>query len=325
MPSPAARDARQTLAIAIPTYNRVDLLLELLGTIPPEYPVHVSDNGGFFSSARPTESLGDRINIAPTDTVVPMFANWQRAAFAAAEASDYFVIPSDDDTFCPGAFASIQRAIDANPDVGMFIFGHNLIDEHGHRIGGWRPEQRLLAETGKGFSELCAGIAARCPAIVLKSETFKRLGGFDTGFKLSAADSWLIQKMALNGQVLFEPEVVANYRVWPHSFTSTQLGGVDWMTDILRWVAQLKQELVGRHGYSPRQASKFGDRIVVDNLVAGLNNEQSRKAVALKFTFKHYVLPNGMGLVALARLMKSVAKASIVSLAGTRAPRRNAV
>jgi len=93
------------IGVAVPTYNRTAMLLKLLTSIPDACEVHISDNGGFTESGK----LEERHNMAitKTDSVIPIFANWNRAM--AGIRSPYVRIPSDDDLYLGNAFTEIER------------------------------------------------------------------------------------------------------------------------------------------------------------------------------------------------------------------------
>jgi len=65
-----------TLSICVPTYQREDMLRELLSMIPETAHVFVSDNGGSLSLSFVDDENND-VSVKRILPEVPMFSNWE--------------------------------------------------------------------------------------------------------------------------------------------------------------------------------------------------------------------------------------------------------
>ena len=259
------------LGIAIPTYNRSEMLLNLVSTIPDSYEVYVSDNGGFTDVGR----FGGRPNIVidKTETVIPVFGNWNRAI--AGVRSPYVAIPSDDDLYLENAITEIGQEIRQNPDVDVFIFGHHHIDEHNRVMSSWVPAGRRKFDPPFGFNVFKFGVEARMPCIVFRKSLLNRIGCFDETFKITAGDSDLVQRALIFGTSLFVPKVMACYRIWSGGSTSQTISSEAWLPEIDYWTRKIAVAAVPefRRVQATFDQEQYVDEIYARNLMAGADNK----------------------------------------------------
>lgn len=86
-------------------------------------------------------------------------------------------------------------------------------------------------------------IQARMPAIFFKKDFLDRIGYFDTdNFKITAADSELIQRALILGKSLYIPEVIANYRMWGGNLTNKTIASDQWLIEVARWTKENKRD-----------------------------------------------------------------------------------
>jgi|EndMetStandDraft_5_1072996.scaffolds.fasta_scaffold173794_2 hypothetical protein len=259
-----------SVAVAIPTYSRVDLLTQLTDSIPQSIQVYVSDNN---ASMRPlSRDFPPNVHISHAEGLLPIFANWNRALSLIGDGSTHVLIPSDDDLYLPQAFETIERAMSAHPDVDVYVFGCDFADERGRTWPGYCPKQLELCAVGEGFFKFIAGVDARMPGLLFRREFLARIGHFDERFTLTAADSELIQRALLLGSCVFVPEVIGNYRVWTGSLTHARQASNHWMHEIDLWVDKIAQLLAGSHQPSAKSIDigMFKDEIYIANLRAGI-------------------------------------------------------
>lgn len=250
------------LGIAIPTYKREEEIKKLLASIPNHLNIVISDNGGYlpesFQKSYPNALIK---KIIP---VVPIFRNWNAAAFAIK--NEWLVIPGDDDIYYPESFSIVESYLKKYADMDVIIFGHNTIDSAGCVITSWRPALESFIAP-EGFLKFRYGIDARVPSIFIKTTLFKELGGFDEGFNM-VADSDFIQRAALIGNVQFIPEVISGYRIWDGGLTHNKIASAEWMKEIDRWCHRISSFCKERniHIYS----KSIHDEIYARNLLGGL-------------------------------------------------------
>lgn len=260
--------------VCIPTYNRTDLLVQLLKSIDEDISVHISDNGGFVSQS--TMVLGGNTSITNVKKVVEMFDNWALAANMSK--SRFFLLSSDDDLYSNLSSNLVKDELSAHPDVGMIVFGHNVIDENNNIISHWCPSRRELLEGKAAFKEFCFGVDARMPSIFINTSIYNKLGGISTDFKITAADSELIQRMSINAPVLFVPEIISSYRVWNGGITHQKLASKQWRDEIDLWMQKLDASLKkAAWGNNKLWRRHIQDDIRLQNVNAGLS-----KIVGLK-------------------------------------------
>lgn len=251
--------------VCIPTYNRFKFVKQLAESIPSNITVHVSDNGEYLSR----NLFGENIDIRCPEGVLDIFDNWTFAANLSE--SDFFFLPSDDDLYKPNMFGVVSHVL--NKDIeqcGMIIFGHDLINEHGNIVGSWLPNRSGIVPAVESFDMFKYGVDARMPSVLFNKSKFIEVGGIDTDFKLTASDSFLIQKMALKYPVCFVREIISGYRVWPGSLTGKRITTDLWHDEIEMWMNKLvffiKENKIGE----VKKISNITDEIKAANFLSAL-------------------------------------------------------
>lgn len=264
------------MSVAIPAYNRPEYLSALVGSVPTDIDVFVSDNDGSLTARLP--DFSNNVCVKHADEMLPIFRNWNSALSLVSADSSHVVIPSDDDIFVSDAFSVMQSIIGVNPDVDVFIFGCDLIDGDGVTRAGYRPESLRKYEPGEGFFVFQHGVDARMPGIVFRKDFLERVGAFDERFKLTAADSELIQRALILGRSLFVPDVVAYYRVWPGGLTHSRQATDEWMQEIQLWAEKTTALIRDVHGegYGGFDALRFRDELLAQNLLSGIGGLLAR-------------------------------------------------
>lgn len=258
------------IGVAIPTYSRPQLLAQLIRTIPSDIRIFVSDNAR--SMCGYSSMFSDNVLISHSDTLIPMFANWNRALGLVPDDVTHVLIPSDDDLYLPQAFVSMAQAVIEHPKADVFVFGCGLVDEAGRQRHGYTPKSLEIMDQGQGFLKFANGVDARMPGVLFRKDFLSRIGTFDEAFELTAADSDLIQRSLLLGRSVFIPLVVGLYRVWPGSLTHSRQASDEWMNEIEIWTDKIVGLL--KSGYGPEEARlnavHYKGEIVAQNLLAGV-------------------------------------------------------
>lgn len=266
-----------SIGVAVPTYQRPELLRLLLASIPADVRVAVSDNGNSLSTVFKQEH--PKVVFKGTTSVVPMFTNWNNAV--RAQHTDWICLPSDDDLYFPGAFETAQKWISANPTADMAIFGHHLIDGEGRIFETWNPPHSL-AKAPAGFSIFKYGVLTRMPSVFFRRELFEKLGGFRESLKLTAADSDFVQRATLIGNTVYVPEVISGYRVWNGGLTANRIATSQWMDEIDQWCSSVAA-FDAEHGCQ-MYSRHLRDEIYLQNLTVGVTvlREKADRMACLK-------------------------------------------
>jgi len=257
--------------ICIPSYNREELLFVMLDSIPDSVNVHVSDNGGCYRENEMFKLHGN-VTMYPSESIIPMFNNWARAASLSKER--FFFLPSDDDIYYPQMIEIVNNVlndISQNDlgDISMIVFGHDLIDGNGDKISSWSPAVEGIFSEVESFEQFRFGVDARMPSILINKLKYDEIGGINLALQHTAADSELVQKLALAGKVVFSKKTVSAYRVWPGSETHKKIASAEWSNDIDLWMRNLSS-LLHKNKYSSSFVNRTVDEIKLRNIVAGV-------------------------------------------------------
>lgn len=293
------------IAVAIPTYARKEMLQRLIHSIPRDWHVFVSDNN---ASLAPLEApIGPNVTVSHSETLIPMFANWNRALSLVDDSCSHVFIPSDDDLFLPAAGAAVAEALARHPEADMLIFGCDLFNEHDKRWAGYVPSAHEALAPGDGFLKFSAGVDARMPGVLFRKSFLDHIGAFDERFELTAADSELIQRAALLGRTVFVPTVIGLYRIWSGSLTHARQATDLWMNEIGMWTDKIAKLLQDGHQPASHRVdiTRYQAEIQALNLLAGLNNlcAKGATAEARAFLARHPV-PAGAHLKTRLRLLR---------------------
>jgi len=256
------------ITIAIPTYNRPELLNKLLSSIPASIQISVSDNGDSVSQS--TKEKYKNATFIGHKSVINMFQNWN-SAIENAQDCEYIAIPSDDDLYHTGAFETINKYL-TQEDADVFIFGNDFINGQDQVLDSFCPPQFQVLEPPHGLNDFLFGVKARMPSVFFKKSFLDEIGYFDSDlFSLTAADSELIQRALILGKVVYVPEIVSSYRVWEGSLTNEKIASQHWMKEIELWTDKLAK-LGKEKSIEIYDWELYKDEIYATNMLAGLSN-----------------------------------------------------
>lgn len=270
------------IAIAIPTYDRNELLVKLLKTIPDDVLVFISDNGGKSTNS---DFFQDKNYTVSVVSDLSMFENWNNATSIAE--CDYIAITSDDDLYLPGAFDVVRDKI-SSTDADVYIFGHLYVDSGDNVIGSYKINKFSKELAPNGFLKYKFGVDSRMPSIFFKKSFLDEIGHFDIdNFSFTAADSELIQRALLKGSVAFFPEQVSCYKVWGGGYTDKKIATKEWLEQIDNWTKKIIELGVDESSFfSEKFSKKYSDEIYARNLYAGLANLFNQKKYRELLLFK---------------------------------------
>ena len=195
-------------SIAIPTHNRLDLVLEAIQTVKRQnyhnWEVVVFDNASKEPVADAIKALGDsRIRSKRSDVFLPVTGSWNNAINMAK--GEYVTMVGDDDGIAPNYFERMNYLMDQfeNPDLvfaNLYQFMHPGVVP-GHRQGyvSDLPMADFLADRDAPF--------------VVDAETIRR--SVDNSLKMRRSFMFnmpafccsraLLDRMRVDGQVLHSP------------------------------------------------------------------------------------------------------------------------
>ncbi len=222
-------DTGPLLTIAVPTYNRPDMLERALrSAIQPhtradQVEIVVSDN----STDERSQELVERLLLdwpgphryALNRPGVGAEPNFNRCRELAT--GRYVLILHDDDYLMPGAPAAILETIDdADPHHQVLLFGTHIVDEH-ERVLRKREfdEDRYLPPEEALARLLSHSSWVRFPAIVVHRAAYEEAGRFRAELKNPVDFDMWIRLMSRHG-VRILPTVSCGYTVHQGALTS---------------------------------------------------------------------------------------------------------
>jgi len=226
------RTNNEQFSVCIPTYNREKDLKILLDSIPKTVKVNISDNGSFLNEIVQSEN----IKIEKQMPILTMFENWNASARLAN--SEYIFITSDDDIYYENAFKIVQDALKSAPNLDLYIWGHDTVDEMYRVIKTniFTNKEFEIFRTGEAFQKNPYSLPYRMPSICIRRDFAESLGFFNTEFKYTASDSEFLQKLLLLGTCYIGKSVIAGYRVWENNATSLTNATNEWFVELELWV-----------------------------------------------------------------------------------------
>jgi glycosyltransferase involved in cell wall biosynthesis len=184
-----------------------DALDSILGQTSPPDEVIVVDDGSTDGTARRLAGFGDRIRVIRRENGgCPAAFN---TAFAAARC-DFVAMCGADDTWEPHKLELQRAAIAANPDVDFFC-GHAVMTgliEGDHT----RPPGIGVLDSDALRDELFTeGCVINAPSIVIRRETFERLGPFIENFGADDFEYWF-RALRAGARFYYEPRPLVSWR-----------------------------------------------------------------------------------------------------------------
>jgi glycosyltransferase involved in cell wall biosynthesis len=247
--SEAHQDPAPLLTIAVPTYQRPDLLRRALASIvqaitePSAVEVVISDNSPDVSGPeieRFRAAWTGRLRYLPNVPTIDTVSNWNQCIKVAT--GRYVLFIHDDDYLLPdvgpGLLAALRRA---PADEHVFLFGVRVVTLEG-RV---RRQQTHRRERGLSPAEALHRILTnssyvRTPGLVIRRDAFDEVGLFDAAVRVPT-DFDLETRMFARYGVRLEPEVVAGYTVHQAGVTTGMFhaGTIDDLMPIFERVAAM--------------------------------------------------------------------------------------
>jgi glycosyltransferase involved in cell wall biosynthesis len=263
----ASRTITQVLpdvTVVIPTRSRWPLLStsalpSALGQESVEHEVIVVDEGSDDATFAALRNLEEpRLRIIHHE-VAHGLAQARNAGIEAARGA-WVAFLDDDDLWAP---QKLRRQLDAATarDASFAYSAAAWLDEHKHFLHALAaPDPAGLDARLLRWNEIWAGGSN----VVVRTETVRRLGGFDERlFQLADWDLWI--RLALDSPAAAVDEILVGYVLQPQSMLLTDRRDV---FAEFRYLVEKHREATERTGAAP-DAAKFGRWVAAGHLRAG--------------------------------------------------------
>lgn len=237
------------LTVSIVAYKNYGEILEALKTLfkytPSELSIKVFiiDNSGVYSS----DARKKFITILNKYPKVEYLDTKENLGFGKGHNyildrinSEYHCIMNPDILFCEDAFSSIISYMDKNTNIGMVI--PNIIDEKGERQLVYRKEvtvcdmfirmfckklfpRRVAYHTlqDKDYSKPFQVPFGQGSFLVIRTELFKKLGGFDDHYFMYLEDADLCKRVNAESKLMYIPNATVIHKWHQDSHKSMKL------------------------------------------------------------------------------------------------------
>jgi glycosyltransferase involved in cell wall biosynthesis len=209
---------RPLLSVCIPIYNPEHYFVAAVESILEQdfrdYELLIVDDCSTQPVAEVIEQFQDsRIRFVRNDANLGLPTNWNRCIELAS--GELITILHQDDVMLPGNLGQKVALLQQQPTVGLVYSDILRIDAGGAIIGGhWLPQPsedfvapgvelfRIIAETGNPIM---------CPAVMVRSECYHRVGMFDTSLPFNT-DHHMWMRIALAYDIAYVARPLVAYR-----------------------------------------------------------------------------------------------------------------
>lgn len=206
--------------IAIPTYNRSDLLrLSLDSALSQDYPdfrVTILDNASTDDTEAVVRSYSDdRITYLKNETNIGQFRNWNR--LLEINESPYLMILQDDDIIHASFLTESIKPLESNPAAAFSFTDVSEIDASGDVISDQNQSENFAAGPISGFDYLQRIVAGEnlvihVSSVLMRASALESVGPFDTPHSRTSIDFNLYFRLAAQFDLLFVGENLAQIR-----------------------------------------------------------------------------------------------------------------
>jgi hypothetical protein len=210
------------VTIAIPTYNRSDLLKVSLESVLnqdyPDFQVLILDNASTDNTQAVVNSFDDsRITYVRHANNIGVLSNWNRAI--ELNISSYLTILSDDDILLPGFIREFTQVFEQHPNIGLVAAPVKFIDDQG------APLQVINKELSDDFPVgLISGPEfihqvvdgrkwiLRTSAVMFRADAFSVVGSLDIPHSRDLLDLNIYLRIAAQFALFFLPTELSQVR-----------------------------------------------------------------------------------------------------------------
>ncbi|NJL53054.1 MAG: glycosyltransferase [Hydrococcus sp. SU_1_0] len=152
----------------------------------------------------------DRISIYRQPQNVGQIVNWNTCIQRAR--GHWIHILHQDDIVLPGFYRNLQILLEKENNAGAAFCRHAYIDENNNELYLSALERKTSGILTNWLEQIAVAQRIQFPSIVVKRETYEQLGGF-CPHAYSAADWEMWKRIAVNYSILFEPQLLACFRL----------------------------------------------------------------------------------------------------------------
>ncbi|MEI7533771.1 MAG: glycosyltransferase [Verrucomicrobiae bacterium] len=233
-------------SVMIPTYQpRADYLRQTIESVlqqdagAGEMQIEVVDDASpeiteINVAALVKTIAGDRVAFSSTKKNLGLAGCWNTCIEHAR--GEWVHLLHQDDCVRPGFYERLRHLIRTQPQAGAAFCGYDYINTNSERIFETIPLQTVAGSIPQPAETLAVKNQVQCPAIVVRRAAYETVGGFDDQFSFTLDwEMWL--RIAASFSVLYQPEVLASFRIQSDSETSrlAQTGETVW--DSMRMIA----------------------------------------------------------------------------------------
>jgi glycosyltransferase involved in cell wall biosynthesis len=213
------------VTVAIPTYNRSDLLKVSLQSVlsqnHTDFQALVLDNASTDDTEAVVRSFADpRITYVRNETNIGLFRNWQRAI--EINSSPYLSFLPDDDMLLPNFIRESVLALDNHPRAGFSVAQAELIDNNGAsvQVTGRELSDKLPEGSIEGLEFVHQIVDGRkwillSAGVMFRANALAAVGGYDTPHSKYMIDLNLYLRLAAQFDLVFIAKKLAQVRYHP--------------------------------------------------------------------------------------------------------------
>lgn len=205
-------------SVMIPTYNNNRYLKQTLQSVLQQDPGAELMQIEIVDDCSPQEDpksilqeIGtDRISIYRQPQNVGQIVNWNTCIQRAC--GHWIHILHQDDIVLPGFYSQLQKLLEKKQNAGAAFCRYAYIDEDNNQQHISSLERKTSGILTNWIETIAIQQRIQFPAIVVKRETYEQLGGFCPD-AFSTADWEMWKRIAVHSSILFEPQMLACFRL----------------------------------------------------------------------------------------------------------------
>lgn len=211
--------SRPLVSVVIPSFNSERFLGEALASVSAQTyaPVETivvddgsSDDTAAVARAHPGIALIEQENSGPSAA--------RNRGFAASR-GEFIAFHDSDDTMTPDKLAVQVGHLLDNPTVGCVLAEQELIVEEGAELPFWVEGTEVEVVMPPRPPDLEDEPQVHPMTMVLRRETFERVGDFDESMRAAEDFDWMLRAAEKEVEIARLPEVLLRRRVHPGSLT----------------------------------------------------------------------------------------------------------
>jgi len=210
----------QKVTIAIPTYNRVDLLKEAIESVLSQtykdFELLICDNASTDNTEKMVSTFSDpRIKYHKNKNNIGMMNNWNKCVELSR--GKYLMILGDDDKLYPEFLKTSLEVHRDNPKIG-FSFSHcNKVDLRGKYLMRWgyqfTPSGKLNDFDYLYYTIKYGACLTNSSTVLINKAIFSKVGLFEAPYGANTFDFNMWLKIGLKYPIYFIDKVLCDYRI----------------------------------------------------------------------------------------------------------------